>query len=382
MPTSLALAGRPLDTLSQAFLDEALGLIEREAHRRRDETRAGPVDVDKVLELLGAALAGGLQGKVSPESLERILVPLGEYCLAHSRATEAVEAYEQLVALRRAGAPGGRELADALTRLGSAYRLAGRDAEAEPVLLEALPILEAQGPDGREGLSRLFGNLALVFAASGRGAQAEALASRAVATVSAIAAAKGRPAVDAVVAAFESQARVFLRQGDAPAAEAALRRALVSLEWDRRDEAMAGSLASLSRVLQVQGKPAAAALLEARALELLQGKAATPDASAAVRLDRQAELLVASGLGGEPGRSPEELRSQAAALRAAQLARPDPEVAEVLERWGRFCRGLGQLPEAARAYRQAVAILAQAGPAHAGSVARAQAVLQALGEAP
>ena len=87
-----------------------------------------------------------LQGNEHSDTLayERSLARLR---VAEDRFDEALVILERNVAMVRAGSENPLELADALMLYGEALQGAGRRAESEPVLTEALALFEAALPD-------------------------------------------------------------------------------------------------------------------------------------------------------------------------------------------------------------------------------------------
>lgn len=240
----------------------------------------------------------------------------GSYPAAARACDEAVQTFEEL---EGSASP---NLANALIERGRILDLMDRHAEAEAALQRAIEILRASiaseadldhgalGPEVLDDLTRLTlrGETALVDVIRKRGRLEEAAAR----------------------------------------AEATLEWAATALPAD--DPLIAEVLNSLGVVYKFQGHFAKAEAVYQRALRILEGGEPDPNPVATL-MHNLGGLAHSRGdfAAGEP------LARRAVELREAAYGRSHPTVAADIEAWGALLEGLGQLPQAERAYAEALA---------------------------
>lgn len=247
------------------------------------------------------------------------------------------------------GAKGsGEDVAVAASNLALVLRDLGRYAEAEPLLTEALAILEKAWGAEDPRLCSTLDKLASVYRARDRMEQAEASLKRGLALR------EMDPAGTGVPAGLEALADLYLGWGEYPRAEALYVRLLKLHEQAKGPESLevAGPLTALGRIQLALGKPAKAEPFSKRALAIRERALGPHHPEVAGSLNNLA--YVCQKLGKYAAAEPMYKRSLAL---AEQTLGPDhPNVAVCLDNYASVLLKLRKKAEASRLEERAKAI--------------------------
>ncbi len=302
-----------------------------------------------------AAEAAAREAQVAREVRDFMLglFAAGDPMLASEVEPTVTELLERGAAPLLAGSPREPAVrAELLTAVGGAFVESGRFDRAEPLLREAVALLERSfgGGDPRlaEPVSRL-GDAALYL---GRPADAEPLYERALALREHSLAADdpevGIALTDLCVVRIELD-RLDEASQVCPRAAAVLERA-----GPERRRDLAAALDPLAQLHLLRGAPEEAARVRHRAVELTEAVFGRDHPATGLRLNNYGMLLLRSD-----ARAAEEVLSRALAVLAGALGSDHPRVATVWSNLGSAHTRLGRHQEAAAAYEQALAIRRQ-----------------------
>lgn len=164
------------------------------------------------------------------------------------RYKELEPALKRLITIYRK--QGGPRLPDALNGLASMYLETNRRAEATPLFLESLPLLEAAGKDRRDQLASALHALGAIQDADGNADSSVAYYERALAIREAI----GDSTNAELAATLNNLGRSYALKGSYDKAEPLMKRAIAIIEKlrglkDPQTKAMMGNLASVYDML-------------------------------------------------------------------------------------------------------------------------------------
>ena len=277
----------------------------------------------------------------------------GIYPRAESALNEALRIREKLLA------PGHIDVGTSLNNLAVLYWAQGRPAEAEPLAKRTLAIYEkALGPE-HPHVAISLNVLALQYQAQGRYAEAEPLFKRALA----ISEKALGPEHPAIATRLNNLADLYREQSRYAEAEPLYKRALAidekALGPERPD---AGSpLGNLALLYQAQGRHAEAEPLFKRALAISEKAYGPEHPAVATSLNNLAVLYWAQGRPAEA----EPLAKRTLAISEKALGPEHPHVAISLNVLALQYQGQGRYAEAEPLFKRALAISEKAlGPEH------------------
>ena len=296
------------------------------------------------------------------------------------RQGQYAEAEKQWVsALKEAETFGPQDprLATSLNNLAALYKAQGKYAEAEPLHLRALAIREkVLGPEHPQVATSL-NNLAELYRTQGKYAQAEPLYKRSLAIKEKVLG----PEHPSVATSLNNLAALYKAQGHYAEAEPLYRRALAIKEKALGPEhpGVATTLNNLAELYRAQGQYAEAEPLHKRALAIREKGLGPEHPRVATSLNNLAMLYRAQGKYTEA----EPLYRRSLAIDEKALGPEHPNVATVLENYAVLLRKTKRKREAKKLEARAKAIRAKHGQGaespETGSV-KTTAVSSALSE--
>jgi CHAT domain-containing protein/tetratricopeptide (TPR) repeat protein len=238
----------------------------------------------------------------------------------------------------------------ALNNLANVYRAQGKYAEAEALHKRALAIYEALGKDHPD-VAATLSNLAGVYEAQGKYAEAEANYKRALA----IDEAKLGNEHPEVATLLDNLAQVYANQGKYAEAEALNRRALAIYETKlgKDHPEVATSLHNLATTFERQGKYAEAEAHERRALSIWETKLGKDDNNVAAGLNTLAGVYLHQGKYAEA----EAQFKRALSIKERKFGKDHPEGAVLLSNLAVVYAREGKYAEAEMIERRALAIV-------------------------
>jgi tetratricopeptide (TPR) repeat protein len=277
----------------------------------------------------------------------------GNYPLASSALAEALSLREKALS------PDDANLASSLNNLALLYGAQGRYAEAEPLHKRALAIGEKMlGPDHPDVALRL-NNLAALYVAQGRTAEAEPLFKRSLA----IGEKMLGPEHPDVATNLNNLALLYVARGRTAEAEPLYTRSLAIAEKALGPEHpdVATRLNNLALLYVAQGRTAEAEPLYTRSLAIAEKALGPEHPSVATDLNNLAALYKAQGRTAEA----EPLYKRAIAIGEKRLGPEHPDVAIWLNNLAVLYEVQGRTAEAEPLYKRALAIGEKAlGPEH------------------
>ncbi|MFT7484837.1 MAG: tetratricopeptide (TPR) repeat protein [Candidatus Paceibacteria bacterium] len=296
------------------------------------------------------------------ESLE-VAGALRQQGLVHYQAGHYAEArplfMRALAILEKAVGVEHPLVADGLNMLAVALEAAGLYAEAEPLYERALSILETALGSEHPNVAGGLNNLAGLYRSQGRYAEAAPLYERALATLEAAVGAE-HPNVAQIVS---NLGLVFYYQGRFDRAEPLYERALATREtlFGPEHPAVGESLNNLAQLYAAQGRYAEADPLFERGLAVYETTLGSGHPDVAAYLDNIAVLVSLQGRYAEA----EPLYERALAIREKVLGAEHRDVANNLNNLATLMRHQGRFAEAEPLYERALEIYEKAlGPEH------------------
>ena len=265
---------------------------------------------------------------------------------------------KQALTLREKGLPAGHPwIATSLNNIASLYQALDRPAEAEPYIKRALAMQMKALPAGHLDIATSLNGLAVVYVAQGRFREAEPLARRALA----IREKALPPNHPNTTSSLNELAVVYSSQGRPAEALPLLERALAvrekTLPAGHTDIAL--SLNNLALLYKEQGRLTEAEELHKRALTMYEKTLPAGHSDIALGINNLSSLYQAQGRITEA----EPLLKRALAMREKTLPSGHPSIATSLGNLASLYKDQGRLTEVEPLYKRALAMREKALPA-------------------